>query len=91
MWAWLLLALTFAARLAVGFATAELVLDDREIFRREVLHTILLLPLRDLLAPFLWAASFMGNRIHWRGEVFHLKDGRLSRSEGRGQRSEVGG
>jgi ceramide glucosyltransferase len=81
MWAWLLLALTFAARLAVGFVAAELVLDDRQIFRREVFRTILLLPLRDLLAPFLWAASFMGNRIHWRGEVFHLKDGRLSRSE----------
>jgi ceramide glucosyltransferase len=37
-----------------------------------------LLPLRDLIAPFVWAASFMGNRIHWRGDVFDLKDGRLT-------------
>jgi ceramide glucosyltransferase len=79
VWAWSLFAATFAARLIVGFGTAELVLDDRQIFRREAFLTILLLPLRDLLAPFLWAASFIGNRIHWRGEVFHLKDGRLSK------------
>lgn len=84
MWAWLLLALTVAARLAVGFTAAELVLGDRKIFRRDLFRTMLLLPLRDLLAPFLWAASFMGNRIHWRGEVLHLKDGRLSSSEVRG-------
>ncbi|MGO9862379.1 MAG: bacteriohopanetetrol glucosamine biosynthesis glycosyltransferase HpnI [Terriglobales bacterium] len=79
MWAWLLFALTFASRLVVGFAAAELVLDDRQIFRGELFRTILLLPLRDLLAPFLWAASFLGNRIHWRGAVFDLKAGRLTR------------
>ncbi len=79
MWAWLLFALTFASRLVVGFAAAELVLDDRQIFRGELFRTILLLPLRDLLAPLLWAASFLGNRIHWRGAVFDLKAGRLTR------------
>jgi hypothetical protein len=44
-----------------------------------VIRNIVLLPLRDLIAPLVWAASFTGNRIHWRGEVFGLKDGRLSR------------
>jgi ceramide glucosyltransferase len=73
-WAWGLFALTFAARLAVGFVAAAVVLHDRQIFRN-----IALLLLRDLIAPLVWAASFTGNRIHWRGEVFHLKDGRLSR------------
>src|SRR6266481_3033963 len=72
-WAWALLAMTFAVRMAVGFVAAIIVLNDDQFFRY-----ILLLPLRDLIAPFVWAASFMGNRIHWRGDVFELKDGRLT-------------
>ena len=73
-WAWALLAMTFAVRMALGFVAAIVVLNDNQFFRY-----ILLLPLRDLIAPFVWAASFMGNRIHWRGDVFDLKDGRLSK------------
>ena len=73
-WAWGLFALTFAARLAVGVGTAVLVLRDEQVIRN-----IVLLPLRDLIAPLVWAASFTGNRIHWRGEAFDLKDGRLRR------------
>src|ERR1700676_1849597 len=72
-WAWALLAMTFTVRLAVGFVAAEVVLHDRQALRN-----IVLLPLRDLIAPFVWAASFMGNRVHWRGDVFDLKDGRLA-------------
>jgi ceramide glucosyltransferase len=69
-----LLALTFAIRLAVGFVAAVTVVHDHQMLRY-----IFLLPLRDLIAPLVWAASFMGNRIHWRGDVFDLKDGRLSK------------
>ena len=72
-WAWALLAMTFVVRVAVGSVAAIVVLNDEQFFRY-----ILLLPLRDLIAPFVWAASFMGNRIHWRGDVFNLKDGRLT-------------
>jgi len=72
-WAWALFALTFAARLAIGIVSAAAVLGDRQALRN-----ILLLPLRDLIAPFVWVASFAGNRIHWRGDVFDLKDGRLT-------------
>jgi ceramide glucosyltransferase len=92
-WAWALLAITFVARFAVAFVAAEMVLNsmldstlhrtlnDRRTFRSEMLSTLFLLPLRDLIiAPFVWAASFMGNRIHWRGDVFDLKDGRLTRT-----------
>lgn len=34
-----------------------------------------LLPLRDMLAFFTWALSFLGNRIEWRGSRFTLKPG----------------
>ncbi len=72
-WAWILLALTCSARLAIAFAAADVVLDDRQMLRN-----ILLLPIRDLIAPIVWAAGLMGNRIHWRDDVFDLKDGRLT-------------
>src|SRR6202050_2506234 len=72
-WAWALLAMTLAARLVVGFGAAVVLMNDPQF-----LGNILFLPLRDLIAPFVWAASFMGNRIHWRGADFDLKDGRLT-------------
>lgn len=74
VWAWALFALTFTMRLAVGFVSALQVIHDRQLLRN-----IFLLPLRDLIAPLVWAAGFMGSRIHWRGDVFDLKDGRLSK------------
>jgi ceramide glucosyltransferase len=74
-WAWALLGMTFAARVALAFAASVLVLDDPQFFRN-----VILLPLRDLIAPIVWAASFMGNSIQWRGENLTLKDGRLIRS-----------
>jgi hopanoid biosynthesis associated glycosyl transferase protein HpnI len=74
-WAWALFAMTFAARLAIGFATAVLVLGDPAFFRN-----MFLLPLRDLLAPIVWIASFMGNSIRWRGDTFTLKNGKLIRT-----------
>ncbi len=72
-WACGLFALTLALRLAGGFVAAEAVLHDRQVLRN-----IFLLPLRDLIAPLVWGAGFMGNRIHWRGDVFDLKEGRLT-------------
>ena len=77
-WAWGLFAVTLALRMAGGFVAAEAVLHDRQVLRN-----IFLLPLRDLIAPLVWAAGFMGNRIHWRGEVFDLKDGRLTSTNSR--------
>ena len=71
-WAWTLLGVIIAARLAVGLGTALVVLDDRA-----ALSNTFLIPLRDLIAPFIWACGLMGNRIHWRGEDFYLKEGRL--------------
>jgi ceramide glucosyltransferase len=44
---------------------------------RQVLRSLWLLPLRDLVAMGVWAAGFAGNTIVWRGERFLLKDGKL--------------
>jgi len=79
LWAWLLLALTSAVRLTVGLVAAVLVLHDDQI-----LSNLYWLPLRDLIAPIVWAAGFLGNRIHWRGDLFVLKDGKLIRTDARG-------
>lgn len=34
-----------------------------------------LLPVRDVLATFFWAASFLGRTVHWRGRAFRLNSG----------------
>jgi ceramide glucosyltransferase len=73
-WAWWLLAVTVMARLVVGLTSALAVLGDRQAPR-----FLFLLPLRDLLVPMVWAIGLVGNRIFWRGDVFYLKDGRLTR------------
>jgi ceramide glucosyltransferase len=74
-WAWVLFAATLAARLLVGLGTASAVLHDRGITKK-----LVLVPLRDLIAPVLWAAGLVGSRIHWRGDEFTLKDGKLERA-----------
>ncbi len=73
-WAWALFAVTVVARLAVGLMAAVAVLGDREVLR-----DLFLIPVRDLIAPIVWAIGLVGNRIFWRGDVFYLKDGRLER------------
>jgi ceramide glucosyltransferase len=73
-WAWALFALTVAARLLVGLGTSLAALKDRSALRN-----IFLLPLRDLVAPIVWTAGLVGNRIRWRGDDFFLTEGRLSR------------
>jgi ceramide glucosyltransferase len=73
-WAWWLLALTFATRIAVGLTAAMAVLRARP-----ALYDLLLLPVRDLIAPVVWAIALVGNRVSWRGDEFVLKDGRLIR------------
>jgi ceramide glucosyltransferase len=44
---------------------------------RQVLPSLWLLPLRDLVAMAVWGAGFAGNTIVWRGERFTLKNGKL--------------
>jgi len=63
---WLVLAATLAVRLGTTVVTSML-LEDREGIRR-----LWLLPLRDTVGLFVWFASFIGRKVHWRGRVFVL-------------------
>lgn len=73
-WAWAVASLTLAARVAVAMICAGAVLSDEGSLR-----DLYLLPLRDLIAPAVWALGFAGNRISWRGDLFDLRQGRLAR------------
>jgi len=73
-WAWGVLGATFLLRLAAAFAVGGAVLRDQSL-----LAHLWLLPLRDLIAVAVWAASFVGHTVTWRGDRFKLKDGRLIR------------
>jgi ceramide glucosyltransferase len=68
-----LLGLSFFLRLAQAMMVGAEVLGDHQ-----VLPSLWLLPLRDLVAMGVWVAGFGGNTIVWRGERFVLKDGKLS-------------
>jgi len=73
-WAWWLFAAILTARLAAGLSSGLAVLRDRRVLR-----DLYLLPIRDLLAPIVWAFGLIGNRIVWRGDIFYLESGRLVR------------
>jgi hypothetical protein len=38
--------------------------------------------LRDLVALAVWIGAYAGTTIHWRGNDFYLKDGKLTRVTG---------
>lgn len=71
-WAWGLLAVTAAMRVAVALSVGKGVLEDRNVAR-----WLLLLPLRDVVAVIVWLVSFAGHTVTWRGERFRLRDGKL--------------
>jgi ceramide glucosyltransferase len=73
-WAWGLFGVIFFLRLVVAFVVGRNVLHDKQLARQ-----VWLLPLRDLIAVFIWAASFFGHTVSWRGDRFDLKNGKLIR------------
>jgi ceramide glucosyltransferase len=73
-WAWMLLAVTAAMRVVVAVVVGNLVLCDRQVLR-----SLALIPLRDILALLVWIVSFVGHTVAWRGESFKLKSGKLGR------------
>ena len=70
-----LFGLSLCLRLSLAMTVGAEVLGDRQ-----VLPSLGLLPLRDLIAMGVWAAGFAGNTIVWRGERFALKDGKLEKT-----------
>ena len=73
-WAWVLLACTAAIRLAVAIVVGKSVLQDRQVVR-----SLVLIPVRDVFALLVWIVSFAGHRIVWRGDHFSLENGKLKR------------
>jgi ceramide glucosyltransferase len=71
-WAWGLFAVAVLLRFAAAIVTGGLVLRDRSVPR-----LFWLLPLRDLIAPFIWMTGLVGRKIVWRGKVFELEHGKL--------------
>ncbi|MGA9672983.1 MAG: bacteriohopanetetrol glucosamine biosynthesis glycosyltransferase HpnI [Terracidiphilus sp.] len=67
-----LLGLSFFLRLSLAMTVGAQVLADHQ-----VLPSLWLLPLRDLVAMGVWVAGFAGNTIVWRGDRFLLKNGKL--------------
>ena len=72
-----LLAMAFLLRLTMAMTVGAAVVGDHQ-----VLDSLWLLPLRDVVAVGLWLAGFAGDTIVWRGERFELKGGKLRRIEG---------
>jgi ceramide glucosyltransferase len=66
--------LVLAARTALALSVGVGILGDGQVLR----DWWLMLP-RDLIALGLWAWSFAGDTVVWRGQRFALKDGKLSR------------
>jgi ceramide glucosyltransferase len=69
-----LLSVTLACRVAVALLVGVDLLGDRQVLR-----SLWLLPIRDLVALALWAWSYAGNTVEWRGQKFAIKGGRISR------------
>ncbi len=68
-------------RVALAAFVGRLVVREPHLWRNAILY-----PLRDLLGFFFWSASYLGNEVLWRGEVYELLRGGLMRN-----RSQDGG
>jgi ceramide glucosyltransferase len=72
LWSFSLLSVVVLARVAVALSVGVGVLGDGQVLR-----DLWLLPLRDFFGLGFWAWSFAGDTVVWRGELFHLRDGRI--------------
>jgi len=74
LWSFSLLSLVVLARVAVALTVGVGVLGDDQVLR-----DIWLLPLRDFIGLGFWVWSYASDTVIWRGERFHLHNGRISR------------
>jgi ceramide glucosyltransferase len=72
LWSWGLLGITMLLRFAVAYEVGLRVLDDRQLLR-----LWWLIPFRDVVALIVWAGSYAGHRVSWRGHEFILRNGKL--------------
>lgn len=70
-----LLTLCFFLRLSLAMTVGAEVLGDHQ-----VLPSLWLLPLRDVIATGLWVGGFASNTVVWRGERFEVRKGKLHRA-----------
>jgi ceramide glucosyltransferase len=70
-WSWIVLTAAAVLRGVVAFRVAGVVRDSA------IARHLWLVPLRDLIAFWVWFASFTGHQVHWRGDIFILEDGRI--------------
>ncbi len=75
LWSFTLLSIVLLARVSVALSVGVGVLRDGQVLR-----DLWLLPLRDFFGLAFWLWSFADDTIVWRGERFHLREGRLHRS-----------
>jgi ceramide glucosyltransferase len=73
LWSFSLLSVVALARVAVALSVGVGVLGDGQVLR-----DLWLLPLRDFFGLGFWVWSFAGDTVVWRGELFRLRDGRIS-------------
>ncbi len=74
LFAIVLLLLAVLARMAVALLIGFGLLGDAQVLR-----DLVLLPLRDCFGLALWAWSYAGDTVEWRGERFRIHKGRLLR------------
>ncbi len=72
LWAGALLAVAIVTRCAMALKIGRHIMADPNIPA-----DLWLIPLRDVLALVIWAASYAGHTIAWRGDYFILKNGKL--------------
>ena len=73
LWSFSLLSVVALARVAVALSVGVGLLRDGQVLR-----DLWLLPLRDFFGLGFWAWSFAGDTVVWRGELFRLRDGRIT-------------
>jgi ceramide glucosyltransferase len=67
-----LLALSFFLRISLAMTVGAEVLGDHQ-----VLPSLWLLPMRDLISTGFWIGGFVSNAVVWRGERFEVRKGKL--------------
>jgi ceramide glucosyltransferase len=73
LWSWAALGMIALLRVAMAWSVGGRALSDHNVFKN-----LWLIPVRDLVAVFVWIASFAGHTVTWRGDRFALKNGRLT-------------